>query len=92
MTWKWSNDSWLSRATGFDKWAHAGGSALFTCAACNVLAPWFNHLGQVLFAGAFVFLCGLALEMYQAFKEDGFSWRDLTADALGILIAMAAIL
>lgn len=92
MTWKWADDSWLSKCSEFDKLTHAGGSALLTNGLACILSIWLNRLGQVLLAGVLAFLVGLALEIYQAYREDGFSWRDLVADIIGIWIATWAII
>lgn len=92
MSWKWADDSWLSQCTEYDKLTHAGGSALLMCGLSCILAISFNRIGQVLFAGALAFLVGFALEIYQAYRGDGFSWRDLVADIVGIWIASLAII
>lgn len=92
MTWKWADDSWLSKCSEYDKLTHAGMCAFFTCLASAILCRWFNGLGQALIGGTLVFIGGIILECWQVKHADGFSWRDVTANVAGILVASAAIL
>lgn len=90
---KWSNDYWTSKCLEYDKWVHFAGSCALTLMVywpLNILAP-FIWVINALIAGAVVFVMGVLLEAWQESDGDGFSWRDLVANALGILLAVGVL-
>lgn len=96
---KLANDKWASKCNEFDKWTHAGGSCLATIAFYlfwNLLG--FNFLFSIMAAAILSFCIGLAIEIDQSVElygvltnGDGFSWRDLVADIVGITIAVMGV-
>ena len=86
------NDGWLRKAYEYDKFAHAGGSCLVTCLLWAILKTCgLNTTNLCVYVCGLTFFLGIALELLQAFRGVGFSWRDLVADAIGIGIAWVAI-
>ena len=85
-----TNDGWLRQAQNFDKLSHAGGSCLAVCLLWAML-----KLLHVELAISMVIIMslsgGIALELLQGFRGIGFSWRDVVADVVGVLIAYGAI-
>jgi len=94
MSWRWSKDSWTSKAFDYDKFAHMAGSAFFFCLCCFFLSPFTDKLGQIIIAFWVAMIGGITLEIYQAFDyfEDGFSWRDLVANWVGLIVAVLAVI
>ena len=83
-----TNDGWLRKAQEYDKFSHAGGSCLIVFLLW-VIAKRFD---LNLFTVSWLVLSGgIALELWQGFHGIGFSWRDLVADLVGVLIAYGAI-
>lgn len=101
---------WLgftTKAQGFDKWAHAAGSALILCLLYRIVRAVLernyhtyghSHKGKTfhfLSLGAafgLVMLGGLGLEIYQGFANPwGFSFMDMVANILGALVAFGAL-
>lgn len=65
---------------GRDKWLHFGGSALLTL----ILAPMLGYWAALLVAAV-----GIGKEFSDR-DTTGFSWPDLAADGLGILLGVMA--
>ena len=82
------NDGWIRKALEYDKLAHAGGSCLAVCLLWLVLSVFNTNLFTV---SCIVLSGGIALELWQGFYGHGFSWRDLVANVVGVLIAHGAI-
>ena len=97
---KLANDSWFSKCREFDKWTHAGGSCLGTLL---IFMFWralgFNFMFSIVFSSVIVFAIGLAneidqgVELYGALTNgDGFSWRDMVANMIGITVAVIGVM
>jgi putative lipoprotein len=86
------HDPWLA----FDKVQHFTFSALFTVGGQYALVNKFSlREGQALPISMFTsFTIGLTKELYdwQAGPRQYFSWRDMTANGVGILVAAGFIL
>jgi hypothetical protein len=94
---KWVRDIWTSKCMEYDKWTHAGGSCLITIVVffCVIFFTPLGWFMNALLAGGISFVAGLALEFWQGYHPDGldgFSWKDLVANVVGILFAMAAVI
>ena len=97
---KLANDSWTSKCLEYDKWTHAGGSCLATMVLYLFwFAFGFNSTFSILAASLLSFTAGLAIEIDQGIElygaltnGDGFSWRDMAANMIGILVAMVGVL
>jgi hypothetical protein len=90
---RWSKDSWLSKCMEFDKLTHAGGSCLLTLTLylpLNFFSPCIWIVNAAI-AGCLAFTLGLFLEILQGWYADGFSWRDLTANVIGITLAVLGV-
>ena len=95
-----TNDGWLRQAQNYDKLSHAGGSCLAVCLLWWVaitiegyLYP-INHKTQRrvrLSICGLVIVGGITLEVWQGFHGIGFSWRDVVANVVGVIIAYGAI-
>jgi len=82
------SDPWLGR----DKGLHFVGSMIGTALMININSELFKmSSNEAKFTGAgFIFTLGMSKELFdskQAFNK--FSWKDLAADAAGILIGLA---
>ncbi len=87
---KWRDDHWLSKQgtiIPYDKAEHALGSA--------ILAYFATFFMPLLFACLLIMVAGylwevkdgyMHYEVYGWFGGEGFSWKDLIADFVGILI------
>lgn len=87
----WKEDLWFSKngsVIKYDKLEHLAGSFLLCTLIAWPFGPWWG-------AGA-VFVLGFLWEMKDGFYPydrktgaiEGFSWKDLIADVLGILIGL----
>jgi len=94
------NDGWLRQAQNYDKLSHAGGSCLVVCLLWYVaMLPegYFFPINRKIQREIRLLVCGLvivggiALEAWQGFNGVGFSWRDVVADVVGVVIAYGAI-
>ena len=87
----------LTKAQGFDKWAHLAGSAagmLICLGVMKIFLPdWFVFTIGMWISSAIVFGAGLGLEIRQGRHplSDGFSFLDLVADIAGILLVWGVI-
>jgi len=84
-------DRWLAR----DKALHAGGSFALTLSTHLALTEGAGATeaeALPLAAGTALFL-GVMKEVSDSYRSrrPGFSWRDLTADAVGVLLAAGAV-
>jgi len=77
MTFQWAKDSWHSKFRTSDKWYHFFGCALIFATLWIAGLPVVDCFFLTLFAGVLV-------EIKDGFYADGFSWRDLIADTLGL--------
>ena len=84
------NDGWIRQAQNYDKLSHAGGSCLAVCLLWAVLKLLNVNLTLTVVSIA-VCIGGIALELYQVRSGIGFSWRDVVANGVGVLIAWGAI-
>lgn len=76
MGFRWAEDSWTSKFRTSDKLYHFFGCALiFSTLKVTGLTNWLCFV--------LTFLSGLLVELIDEMRADGFSWRDLIADALG---------
>ena len=73
-----AKDKWLSKAETYDKLEHFG----FWCLLYLGLER-FLFVPDIAMIGALIL--GILWEIKDIFRADGFSWKDLTADILGIL-------
>jgi len=89
------NDGWLRKAQEYDKFCHAGGSCLMVCllwAAIKRVEIWnLSSQSRLFIVGVLILSGGVALEIVQAYRGIGFSWRDVVADLAGVLVAYRAI-
>lgn len=68
-----------------DKWVHLLGCAfLFSLAYLLMSKTGGVHFGTKHLAAFWAFIGGLGVEIVQGFGKEGFSWRDLIADCIGI--------
>ncbi len=89
---KWSDDSWLSRQgtiLPYDKAEHATVSAILALIATLFMPPLIACLA--------VFIVGLLWEVKDGYLRweiygwwggEGFSWKDLIADSVGIAVGI----
>ena len=83
MAFHFAKDSFRSKFTTSDKWYHFFGSALLYAFLWSSL----YRVGDVSILACILwaFAGGILVEIIDGFKPDGFSWKDLAMDALGIL-------
>ena len=86
----WSRDRWLSKngtILPYDKAEHAAASAILAYFATFYMPPAFACLA-VLFVGSLWELKDsiMPYEKYGWIGGEGFSWKDLIADSVGITI------
>lgn len=73
---RWVEDSWTSKFRTSDKFYHFFGCALiFATLRITGLTGWLCFV--------LTFLAGFLVELIDAVRADGFSWRDMVADILG---------
>ena len=95
-----TNDGWLRQAQNFDKLSHAGGSCLAVCLLWAIarmmegyLYPLTQEARKKMLRSILITVLagGIVIEIWQGFYGHGFSWRDVVADVVGVLIAYGAI-
>ncbi len=86
MSFHFAQDTWNSKFTTSDKWYHFFGSALLYAVIWFALHLIFDV--SILPCMLWAFAGGVLVEIIDGWKADGFSWKDLAMDGLGIL-AMA---
>jgi hypothetical protein len=92
---RWAKDSWTSKCQEYDKFVHLTGSCFLTMLLYQIFHIWLVFFLSLTFAVEVAFLAGFILEVLQGKHEeygDGFSWRDLVANVIGIAFAVWVIL
>lgn len=78
-----AQDSWLSKFHTSDKLYHLFGSAVLFAFLWFPIFLVMN--GSELTVAMWAFIGGLIVEIFDGFGKEGFSWKDLVADFVGIM-------
>ncbi len=87
---KTAHDSWVSR----DKGLHLVGSMISTIAVSKISQTFYakSHSESIKIGIGFTFGLGLGKELWDSTKKNNkFSYKDLTADIIGIIIGSAIL-